>query len=358
MKRIARTRGSVRNQRGPWLLAAALFVGLPLALSDFWLSVLVYAGVFAVGALGLSVLTGYAGQVSIGHAFFVGIGAYVGAYAGADLGVPLPVWLVLAGAAGAIAGALVAPAALRLSGLYLAMVTLGLVVLGVHVWNTFESVTGGAAGIGGVAPAGLGPLDFNDLTVAGQSYSRNQAWFWLVWGIVAGAAAVVANLTGSRVGRAMQAVRDSEVAAAAVGISVRRTKVAAFVVSSALAAVAGSLYFGFVQYVSPQEWSLALSVQFVAMLIVGGMATWGGAVIGAVVLAGVPRLVEEVTVRLPGLASGAGLSAASLNQLLLGALLIVFIAYQPDGLVGAWGGARRRAGRHRPGPPTTGGSPT
>lgn len=326
------------------------FIGLPLALGDFWLSVLIYAGVFAIGALGLSVLTGYTGQVSVGHAFFVGVGAYVAVYAGAGRGLPLPVWLLLAGLAGSLAGAVLAPAALRLSGLYLAMVTLGLVFLGVHVWNNFESVTGGASGVAGVAPARLGPVDFNDLQMAGQSYSRNQSWFWLVWGLVGVASVLVRNVTRSSTGRAMQAVRDSEVAAATVGIDVRRTKLAAFVASSALAAVAGSLYFAFVQYVSPDEWSLALSVQFVAMLMIGGMATWWGAVVGAVVLGGAPRVVEELSATFPPL-TPFGLSTAATNQLMLGGLIVVFVMFQPEGLVGAWARTRARigpSGRARP----------
>ncbi|MGH9158298.1 MAG: branched-chain amino acid ABC transporter permease [Acidimicrobiales bacterium] len=331
---------------------AVAFVLVPVVVGDFWLSVLTYAGIFAIAALGLSLLTGYAGQVSVGHAFFMGVGAYVGVYFGAGRGLPLPVWLVLAGLAGAAAGAVVAPAALRLSGLYLAMVTVGLLFVGVHVWNNFESVTGGAAGIAGEAPARLGPLDFNDLRLAGQTYSRNQSWFWLVWALAAVAAVLVRNVTRSRVGRAMQAVRDSPVGAAAVGIDVQRTKLAAFVSSSLLAAVAGGLYFAFVQYVSPEEWGLALSVNLLAMLIIGGMATWWGAIVGATVLGGAPRAVEELTARVPAVTS-VGLSAAELNQLLLGVLIVIFVMFQPEGLVGAWVRARTRIEtlRRRPSPP-------
>lgn len=325
-------------------VVAALFVAIPAVLGDFWLSVLVFAGVFAVAALGLSLLTGYAGQVSLGHAFFLGLGAYVGVVLGAEGGLPMAVWLPGAAVAGALAGAAFTPFSSRLSGIYLAIATVGLVFLGTHLWTNAESLTGGPAGVGGVAPAALGALDFNDLRLAGQAYSRNQSWFWLVWGLVAASAYAVRNVTASNAGRAMRAVRDDEVRAAVLGIDVARTKRAAFALSSALAAAAGALYFGYVQYVSPDQWNLLLSVQFLAVLIVGGIGSWWGAIAGSLALGGLPRLVERVSAELPSLAS-IGLTAAQLNQLLFGTLIVAFLMFQPDGIAGAWARLRARRGK-------------
>ncbi|MEA2826664.1 MAG: branched-chain amino acid transport system permease protein [Actinomycetota bacterium] len=325
------------------LVAAVLavaFVVLPLAVGDFGLSVLTFAGIFAVGAIGLDLAVGHAGQISLGHGFFMGVGAYAAVNLGAEAGLGLPVWLSGAAVAGGALGALVGLCALRLRGAYLAIVTVGVVFVGLYVWNNVPAISGGAAGAGGEAPAVLGPLDFNHLRVAGQSYAREQAWFWLVWALVAAAAWLAANLVRSRTGRAWQAVHDNELAASAVGVDVGRAKVSAFAVAGALGAVAGALYFGYVQYVGPDEWSLFLSVQFLAIVIVGGSGRLAGPVVGAVVLGGAPRLVEELSPHLP--IGGLGLTVANLNRLLFGLLVVCFVAYAPRGLAGGWDDLQRR----------------
>jgi branched-chain amino acid transport system permease protein len=331
-----------RRARAAGLVAA--YVAVPLAVGDFGLSVLIFAGIFAIGAIGLDLLVGHAGQISLGQAFFMGVGAYVGVNLGADGGLALPVWLAAAAVAGAGLGAVVGLCSLRLRGVYLAIITVGLVFVGLYVWNNFPALTGGAAGAGGNAPASLGPLDFNRLAVAGQSYSREQSWFWLVWGVVAAAAAVAANLVRSRTGRAWQAVREHELAASAIGVDVHRAKVSAFAVAGALGAVAGAVYFGYVRYVGPDEWNLFLSVQFVAIVLVGGSGRLWGPVLGALLLGGAPRLVEELSVHLP--IAGLGLTVANLNRLLFGLLVVGFVAFAPRGLAGTWdrtpGGRRLR----------------
>jgi len=337
------------RRRLPVGLALAVVYGvIPLALGDFGLSVLIFAGIFAIGAIGLDLLVGHAGQISLGQAFFMAVGAYVGVNLGAEAGLALPVWVVAAAAAGGGLGAAVGLCALRLRGVYLAIITVGLVFVGLYLWNNVPALTGGAAGIGGRAPAALGPLDFNRLQVAGQVYSREQAWFWLVWALVAASAVMAANLIGSRTGRAWHAVRQHELAASAIGIDIRRAKVSAFAVAGALGAVAGSVYFGYVQYVGPDEWGLFLSVQFVAIVLVGGTGRLAGPVLGALVLGGAPRLVEAVSDSLP--IGGLGLTVANLNRLLFGLLVVCFVALAPQGLVGGWEDVRRRvlAVRRRP----------
>jgi branched-chain amino acid transport system permease protein len=316
-------------------------------MGDFGLSVLTFAGIFAVGAIGLDLAVGHAGQISLGQGFFMGVGAYAGVNLGAEAGLALPLWLLAAAVAGGVLGALVGLCALRLRGAYLAIVTVGVVFVGLYVWNSVPSISGGAAGAGGKAPAALGPVDFNHLRLAGSSFTRQQSWFWLVWALVALAAWLAANLVRSRTGRAWQAVHDNELAAAAVGVDVGRAKVSAFAVAGALGAVAGAVYFGYVQYVGPDEWSLFLSVQFLAIVIVGGSGRLAGPVVGALVLGGAPRLVEELSPHLP--IGGLGLTVANLNRLLFGLLVVGFVAYAPRGLVGAWDDVRgrRRGGRRR-----------
>ncbi len=319
---------------------AVIFLGLPLTMGDFGLSVLTFAGIFAVAAIGLDLVVGHAGQISLGHAFFMGVGAYVGVNLGAEEGLALPLWVVGAALAGGALGAVVGLCAVRLRGAYLAIVTVGVVFVGLYVWNNVASIAGGAAGAGGEAPAALGPLDFNRLRLAGRSFTREQSWFWLVWALVAAAAWVAANLVRSRTGRAWQAVNDNELAASAVGVDVGRAKVSAFAVAGALGAVAGSLYFGYVQYVGPDEWNLFLSVQILAIVIVGGSGRLAGPVAGALVLGGTPRLVEELSPHLP--IGGLGLTVANLNRLLFGLLVVCFVAYAPRGLAGSWDDLQRR----------------
>jgi len=141
-------------------------------------------------------------------------------------------------------------------------------------------------------------------------------------------------------------VRDHELAASAIGVDVRWAKVSAFAVAGALGAVGGSVYFGYVQYVGPDEWSLFLSVQLVAIVIVGGTGRLAGPVLGALLLGGAPRIVEELSADLP--IGGLGLTVANLNRLLFGVLLVCFVAFAPHGLAGVWERVRGLPGRRRP----------
>lgn len=329
-----------RLQRLGVAALVAAYLLLPLAAGDFWLSVLVFAGIFAIGALGLNLLTGYTGQVSLGHAFFMGVGAYACAHLGGQRGLPFVVWLPLAGLVGALVGGLVGPFALRLRGNYLAIVSLGLVFVGLHVWSNAESVTGGAAGVGDLPAAGLGPLNFGALQLGSRSFTKDQAYFWLVWALVALFALSAKNIVRSRAGRAMQAVRDREIAAAVIGVQLAWYKVGAFALSGALAAVAGALYGSYVSYVSPDEWSLFLSIQFIAVIIVGGMGTIFGSILGALFIAGIPRVIEELGDEVPLLAD-AGFSVAVLNRLVFGLVIVLFLVLEPGGLAGIW--ARTKA---------------
>ncbi|MDN5858121.1 MAG: branched-chain amino acid ABC transporter permease [Pseudonocardia sp.] len=335
--RLFRTRGS---KIGLALLLAT-YVLLPTVVhDDFWLSVLIYSGVTAIGAIGLNLLTGFCGQVSLGHAFFIGVGAYTAAGLGGGLGLPMPVWLLGAAVVGGAIGALVGPFALRLRGLYLAIVTLGLVFVGEHLWRNLTGLTGGNQGTSVIASAELGPLDFSALTLAGEQYSRNQGWFWLVWGVLLVIVLLARNLVRTRPGRAMQAVRDRDIAAEVIGVSAGRYKIGAFAVSSAIAAVAGSLFGAYQQYVSPEEWGLILSVQYIAVIIVGGLGTVFGSVLGALFVGALPALIDRFSGYLPGVGTGPGdagfISVFALNQAIFGLLIVFFLVVEPRGLAGIW----------------------
>lgn len=320
-----------------------LFVFAPLMMSDFQNTVIDYAGIAAIGALGLNLLVGFTGQISLGHAFFIGTGAYTAAYLGSQHGLPFVVWLPAAALVGALIGMVIGPAALRLRGNYLAIITLGLVFLGQHIFENWTSVTGGLNGTPVSAPVSIGPVNFADLHVLGRTMSRNQGYFYLIWALVALVALATKNLVRSRTGRAMQAVRDRDLAAEVVGVPIARAKILAFVISSSLAAMAGGLYGSYQQFVSPDEFSLFLSIQYIVMIIVGGIATTFGPIIGAMFITAVPRVVETFVQKygnsIPGITTsggGHGLTVFALNQIVFGVLIIVFFMVEPRGLAALW----------------------
>jgi branched-chain amino acid transport system permease protein len=341
--------------RGPiQRLALCVFivaiVAVPLNLtSAFWLSIVNIAGVFAVGTIGMNLLSGYAGQISIGHAFFLSIGAYTAIALGDNHGWPLALWLPATAVAGAVVGTIVGPLALRLRGPYLVIVSLGLVFTGIYVFKNWRSVSGGPGGVAVDVPLTLGPVDFSQIEIGDTVYRRDQSLAVLVWAVVAIALLVVRNISRSRSGRAMQAVRDNELAAELVGVSLTRAKVSAFAVAGALAAVCGGLYAALVQFVSPESFGLSLSVQFVTFAVVGGFAATWGPVVGALAVTLIPQMVDRYAASIPFVESGAGssgvgLTVAEFSHVAYGGLLVLFLMTEPAGLV-ALGRRAARAGR-------------
>ena len=237
-------------------LPANLIPGLPLG--DFPLSILCIAGIFAIASISLNLLIGYTGQVSLGQAAFMGVGAYVAGYFGSRRNPDNPsvayfhiggwyppswLWLLVALLAGAIISAAIGPLALRLRGQYLAVVSIGILFLAEHVFRNFESWTNGPIGrnqLPGVNVT-IWPgkvLDFStresgDTDFFGFLYGRNQGYFWLIWGVVAVAAVVAKNLVRTRQGRAMMAVRDRDLSAEVIGVDLASTKIWAFAISGA-----------------------------------------------------------------------------------------------------------------------------
>ena len=335
------------SQRAFFLLLAILWLAAPWYVSDYWLDVLARCGLAAIGAIGLNLLTGSTGQISLGHAFFIGVGAYVAAWFGVQQELPLLVWLPMCAVIGGLIGGFIGPFALRLRGNYLAIVTIGLLYIGELVFNNWDSLTGGHAGTATAAPVSIGPLDFADLHLFGQVWSRRQGLFWLVWMFVALAALLAKNLLRTRPGRAMQAVRDQDVAAEILGVDVARYKVGAFVVSSAFAAVAGGLFGVVQQFVNPSDFGgapgLLLSITYVAMIIVGGMGSIGGSVVGALVVVGLPNVIQQInqSVSIPLIKSGPTatdglITVFQLDQLLYGLLIVLFLLFESRGLAAVW----------------------
>lgn len=312
----------------------------PYVLSEQWLKTLSIAGCFAIGAIGLNLLTGFTGQVSLGHAVFLAIGGYIAAHIGKESPIPVPIWLLLIAFAGAAVGALIGPFALRLQGNYLAIVTIALLYVTNYLWNRWRWFTNGGVGKQPNPSLEIGPLDFANLSEAGFD-RRVPGVFWLIWIVVGISALASKNLVRSRVGRAMQAVRDRDLAAEAIGVSLTRYKVGAFAVSSALAAVSGALYFGVVlRTISTDQVTgslgLILSIQFVAAIIIGGIGTIHGSVIGALFVVALPEIVNRQAEHLPFVGNDKAFTVGSFSNLIFGVLIVIFLLIEPHGYAALW----------------------
>jgi branched-chain amino acid transport system permease protein len=321
------------------LVVAAVL--LPFGLSAAQLTTATFVVIAAIGATGLNVLTGYAGQISLGHAAFLGVGAYTGAVLGADHGVGALVWIPAAGVAAALLGALLGPIALRLRGLYLAIVTLGLVFIAQHVFFNAGGLTGGPQGRAFPAVE-LGSLDFSPgqvLRLGGVTIDSGGLYYFLGLILLAAATAFAWNLRRSRTGRAMVALREREAAAAVMGVDVARVKVTAFVVSSFLAGIGGALYGSYLSFAQPDQWSLLMSIQFIAAVIVGGLGTTAGPLLGCAVVFALPSLLKQLPF-LPAEGSG-GLSAGDLTSITYGLLIVAFLTLEPRGIAGIADRVRR-----------------
>lgn len=329
-----------------WGLVAllVLIVAFPMNFGDtYWLGVLNATGTAAIAAVGLNVLTGYAGQISLGHAFFVSVGAFTTQYVGGTMGLPMVVWLPAAAIAGGICGALVAPFALRLKGPYLAIVSLGLVFLGIFLGRNLPSITGGNEGTVVSARATLGPIDFERLQLGSIFFLREQSLFILIWGCLALVLLFTANVMRTRGGRAMQAVRDHDMAAEVLGVRMMRTQANAFILSTAIAGLAGGLLAVNLQYIRPDNFDVNLSVQYLAIIVIGGLGSTFGPVLGAIFVSMVPVLVDNFSDKLPfmGTPGSDGLSTTDLNLILYGSLIVAFLLLESKGLVALLGRARR-----------------
>ena len=321
-----------------------LALALPFSFEDDILLLLATSWAAAIGAIGLNLVTGYAGQVSLGHAFFMAIGAYTAAVISGDpngretgFGITeIPVWLLAAGLVAAVAGALVAPLAVRLRGLYLAIVTLGLVFVGQYVFREWDQVAG-PPDIG--RPAPVPTLFGSRLDVDGDFLTRAQSLYFLMLVLLVIFAVLARNLVRSRTGRAFAAIRDRDIAASVIGVDLTRYKVIAFAASSFYAGVAGALLYVMPQSFTANNFNLVLSVQFIAMILIGGAATISGSIMGALFITMLPRITTELQAVLPFIsddATGGGITVALAAQILYGLLIIVFLIFEPRGLFGIW----------------------
>jgi branched-chain amino acid transport system permease protein len=357
--------------------------GLPLFrfLGDGdWIRITTFVLMLTIAALGLNLLAGVAGQVSLGHAFFMGVGACTATYLGSASGdttwghsLPIWIWLPGAGVMAAVVGIVISPIAVKLRGLYLAIVTLGLVFLGIHFGNTsWGTKIAGPPALGRKAPE----IDIRlwkeedpllDMTSDGRwlwfDVTEEAKRYFLFLVLAIGFAVLAKNLLRTRTGRAWQAIRDRDIAAEVMGIAEFRYKVQAFAISSFFAGVAGALFVALSGQTLATDFNLFLSVEFIAILLIGGAGTTSGPIIGTFFVIMIPQFVEEMTKWLEGSEGGVSgavgnailtdgddlgfintstvtpgwtLSVFDWNIVLFGVLIIVFLIFEPLGLFGIW----------------------
>jgi branched-chain amino acid transport system permease protein len=311
--------------RKAWLAAfLAALAAYPFVAGPFGLELANQVLLAAVGAVALMLLTGYAGQISLGHAGLLAAGAFTTGILFKETGAQFWVTLPAAAAVGAALGVIFGLPSLRLRGLYLAVSTLALHFIVIYVGNEYETKRGFSTGIV-IDPPQLGGWVLND----------PRAWYFVLLAAAAASVLVGVNLVRSRTGRAWRAIHGREAVAEALGISVPRAKLSAFVVSSTLTAVAGCLFAYYRGFVSAEAFSLFLTIQYVAMVIIGGLGSVLGALLGTVFVVLFPFVIEGAMEWL-GLAERLASVVFAVNYAAFGVLMIVFLVFEPQGLVGIW----------------------
>jgi branched-chain amino acid transport system permease protein len=292
-----------------WVLFALVALAIAAGLdNEYYFTLLNFVGIHTLLVVGLNLLLGYAGQISLGHAAFFGLGAYTSGILTATCGVnpwlALLAGLVLSGSTAFLIGV----PALKLRGYYLAMATLGFGIIVFIILNQAQPLTGGPSGLSGIPP----------LTLAGFPLNTARRLYPLIWLAVGVILALSANLVDSRAGRALRALHDSEAAAASLGVDTARLKLKIFIWSALYASLAGSLYAHSLNFIAPASFGFMFSIKLVAMVVLGGMASIWGSLLGAGVLTVLPEVLTVFH---------------DFEGVIFGAILMVVMIFLPRGLV-------------------------
>jgi branched-chain amino acid transport system permease protein len=303
---------------------AALLAAFPFLASPFQLDLACQVFLAAIGSLSLMLLTGYAGQVSLGHAGLLAAGAFTAGILFKEANAAFWITVPASALVGALLGVVFGLPSLRLRGLYLAVSTLALHFAVVYVGGEYETKRGFSTGIMIDPPQ-----------IAGVSITSGPAWYFILLGAAALTLLLSLNLLRSRTGRAWRAIQAQETVAEALGIGVAAYKLLAFVISAAMTSVAGALFAYYRGFVSVEAFSLFLSIQYVAMVIIGGMGSLLGAVLGAIFVTLLPYGIEAALLRLPNAERFAG-AVFAVNYAAFGVVMVMFLVFEPLGLVGVW----------------------
>ncbi len=312
----------------PRVLLAVFVVALgtvPFFAPSFWLDVVIRVFISVIAAMGLNILTGFTGQISLGNAAFLAVGAYSTAFLAGRLGLPFPVVIPAAGLVTALVGMIFGVPSLRLKGLYLAVATLAAHFVIEFTASHWESVTGGVNGIS-IPAAKLGPLVL----------SGDRKLFWLAFAVTALLLYFAKNLFRTKVGKAFVAIRDQDISAEVMGVNVFKYKLLSFGVSSFYVGVAGSLLAYQARIISPENFPITVAIDQLGMIIIGGLGSVVGSIFGAVFVTLLPELLRLVTGALSDSFPHLQQIFAPLKMGLFGLAIVLFLVFEPDGMAARW----------------------
>ena len=303
-----------------------LFAVVPFVSGAYILYIIITIGIYAIAAIGLNLLIGYTGQISLGHGAFFGVGAYAAAILATKVGLPFLIAVPAAGVITALVGMVFGIPSVRLKHLYLCIATLAGQIILEYVFVQWESLTGGAAGIS-IPTASLFGIDLGS--------DRN--FFFVVFVCFAVMTWMAVNLIRTRYGRAFIAIRDNDQAAEGMGIPIFLYKLLSFAISSFYAGFAGALFAYYMMSITPEPFSLWLSIEYIAMIIIGGLGSIPGAVFGTVFIVVLNEVLSLITEFLMNIGTaGVGITIAPLREFAYGLAIVLFIIFEPKGLAEVW----------------------
>ncbi len=309
-----------------WLVAFLIGCAvLPVFASKYMISILIEVGIAVVACHGLNILTGFTGQISLGHAAFMGVGAYTCSILVGKAGVPFLAALVGAGAMAALIGMIFGIPSLRLRGLYLAMATIAAQFIIEFTIRRWDTLTGGVEGMY-VDPGNVGPFHFDD----------RLHLYYLTFIIAVAATLATKNIIRSRSGRAFVAIRDRYLAAEVIGVNLFKYRLMSFAVSSFLAGIAGALMAQYLEVITHESFTISQSIDYLAMCIIGGLGHILGGIFGVGFWFILERILEIVTTSLNTAYPEHVTWFVSIREIVFGLVIILFLIFEPDGLAARW----------------------
>jgi branched-chain amino acid transport system permease protein len=314
------------TRRLPLGVVLAVALGAPLLLTPEYVDITGQALIAVIGAVGLNLLTGYTGQLSLGHAGLFAMSGFVAGVLSNSMGVPFPLNILAGMVAGGVIGLILGLPSLRLRGLYLVLATVAFHFIAVYLVTAYQSTRTGFVAISGITldPPAFGPLVIDSVT----------KWYYLLLAIALLVVLFAGNLVRTRPGRAWVAVRHGELVASALGVNVLRHKLSAFVVSSVMAALAGGLLVQYAGSVAAETYTFELAIAYLVMIIVGGLGSITGAIIGAFVVTMAPEIITTVLTWFNASSTFQSNYLIPLQVVIYGLLLVAFLLFEPRGLVG------------------------
>ena len=315
--------------RNAAIVGIVLICFAPLVLTEYWLSILIQIGIFAIAALGLNILVGFTGQISIGHAAFFLFGAFTSAYISNNLPIPVFFAIPMAGVATALVGLIFGVPAARLKGLYLVIATLAAQYILLDFFSRADWFSGGSV-----------PASANPFSIFGYTFRGDKQYFYVVLAYLVVSCLLVTNLMRTRDGRALVAIRDHYLSAEIMGINLTKYRTLSFGLAAFFAGIAGALYAHYQLVISNEGFGIERSIIFLAMIIIGGTGSIMGTLMGTAFVVLLPESMEWISLSLKGGAIDKALSLNTnisfLREISIGLIIIAFLMFEPDGLAHRW----------------------